>query len=151
MKISVIEGCAVSEPEILIKCKKLDSELKAVVDKLELKSHRLECRREGGKYMVSVKDVYYIESVDERTFVYCKDSVYECEQRLYKLESRLARGDFVRISKSCILNIRKLECVRPLLNGKMEACLINGEKQVINRHYLKGFKEKFGLGGHNNG
>jgi DNA-binding LytR/AlgR family response regulator len=40
--------------------------------------------------------VYYIESVDNKTFLYLKDKVYESKQKLYELEEILAAGDFLR-------------------------------------------------------
>ena len=57
----------------------------------------------------------------------------------------MAGTNFVRISKSCILNIMQLNSVRPLFHGKFEAQLKNQEKIIINRHYVPKFKEKFGL------
>lgn len=47
----------------------------------------------------------------------------------------------MRISKSCILNIDFIEKVKPMLNGKYEVLLINGEKLIINRHYVPDFKK----------
>lgn len=71
--------------------------------------------------------------------------VYETTEKLFEWEKRLQDTAFVRISKSTILNTDKLKSVRPILSGRMEALLMNGEKQMINRHYLISFKNKFGL------
>lgn len=65
--------------------------------------------------------------------------------KLFELEETLTNSSFVRISKSCILNIDFIEKVKPMLNGKYEVLLINGEKLIINRHYVPIFKKKFGL------
>ncbi len=62
----------------------------------------------------------------------------------HQTEQLLPQSDFVRISK-IVLNINKLTSVKPLLNGKMEVHMNNGEVQIVNRHYLKDFKNKFGL------
>ena len=97
------------------------------------------------KDVFSLDDVYYFDSTDERTFIYLASEVYECDMKLYELEQQLADTNFVRISKSCIVNIIKLDSVRPLINSRYEAKLENGEKLIINRHYLPGFKRKFGI------
>ena len=55
--------------------------------------------------------------------------------KLYQTENR-------KISKICFLCSLS---VKPLLNGKMEVHMNNGEVQIVNRHYLKDFKSKFGL------
>lgn len=145
MKINVIHDSSYEETEVIIKCAYVDDTLQKIINLLEAENFRLKGRLEDKTFVIPIKDVYYIESVDERTFIYCKSKVYETEQKLYQLEENMPKSDFVRISKSCILNIRKLNYVKPLLNGKMEANLTNGEVQIVNRHYLKGFKEKFGI------
>ena len=61
------------------------------------------------------------------------------------MERQLGGTDFVRVSKACLLNTGRVDSVRPCLDGKLEALLENGERVLVNRHYVKGFKEKFGL------
>lgn len=65
-------------------------------------------KKDGATYPLRPEDIYYFESIDDKTFAYCEKDVYECSLRLYELEQQFARADFVRISKSCILNIMKL-------------------------------------------
>ena len=145
MKITVIHDNSVDETEVTIKCSYINENLQKVINILESENFRLKGRINDKLYFLQIASVFYIETVDERTFIYCKDKVYESDQKLYQLEEAMPKSDFVRISKNCILNIRKLSSVRPLLNGKMEVTLTNGEVQIVNRHYLKDFKEKFDI------
>lgn len=145
MKITVIHDNSVEETEVTIKCSYINENLQKVINILEAENFRLKGRIDDKTYILQIASVFYIESVDEHTFIYCKDKVYETDQKLYQIEEVMPKADFVRISKNCILNIRKLNSVRPLLNGKMEVTLTNGEVQIVNRHYLKDFKEKFDL------
>ena len=133
------------EDELKIRFLIRDYFLKEGFNILEAENFRLKGRIDDKTYILQIASVFYIESVDEHTFIYCKDKVYETDQKLYQIEEVMPKADFVRISKNCILNIRKLNSVRPLLNGKMEVTLTNGEVQIVNRHYLKDFKEKFDL------
>ena len=78
--------------------------------------------------------------------------MYESNLKLYELEEQLKNTSYIRVSKSIILNIEKLQSVKPLINGKLEAnlknnekILINNEKILINRHYVPEFKKKFGI------
>ena len=75
------------------------------------------------------------------------DRNYELEHQIEGTdkEELLKDTSFVRISKTTIVNIDYLKFVRPLLGGKMEITFINDESLVVNRHYLKSFKNKFGL------
>jgi len=53
--------------------------------------------------------------------------------------------DFLRISKSTIVNLSKVKSLTPSLSGRLEAALFNGEKVIISRQYVVGLKTKFGL------
>jgi DNA-binding LytR/AlgR family response regulator len=97
------------------------------------------------KYSVSLAEIFYIESVDNITYVYVKDKVLKCKSSLAKIEKLFENSSIIRISKSCHLNIDKLDSIRTLINGRYEAKLLNGELLVINRSYVADFKKKFGL------
>lgn len=145
MKITIIKDSNAPETEITVRCSSIDEKLRKLLDELEMSSTKLTGRIGDKTFVLSADMIYYIESVDEKTFIYSKSEVYQAEYKLYQIEKLLPESDFVRISKNCILNIQKLMSVRPLLNGKMEAHMNNGEIQIVNRHYLKDFKSKFGL------
>ncbi len=94
----------------------------------------------GRTYKINIYDIFYIESVDRKTFIYTKKDVFCSKNKLYMFKDELPENDFVQISKSCILNINILKCVKALINSKMEAILINGEKLVISRSYISHVK-----------
>lgn len=145
MKIKIIKDSTVTETEITVKCAAVDENLKRLLDELEHNNAKLTGRIDDKTFLISAEMIYYIESVDEKTFIYSQNKVYETDYKLYQTEQLLPQSDFVRISKNCILNISRLTGVKPLLNGKMEVHMNNGEVQIVNRHYLKDFKSKFGL------
>lgn len=145
MKLIIEQDSNREETEIIIRCSAINSDLQKIIDEIRLFSFSINAYKDGSVRKIEPENVCYIESVDEKTFIYCENDVYECRMKLYKLEEVLIKSTFVRISKACILNIEFIESVRPLLNGKYEALLLNGEKLIINRHYVPDFKKKFGL------
>ncbi|MFV8765399.1 LytTR family DNA-binding domain-containing protein [Aerococcus urinaeequi] len=97
--------------------------------------------KEGGEtHFINMKDVCYIESVDNLTFLYTDKLVFESKEKLYFFEERLLNTSFLRISKNTLLNMDYLKSVSVLPNYKLEAKLLNLEKLVINRHYTKNIK-----------
>ena len=103
----------------------------------------IRCLDDSGKTaLVRVSDIFYIESVEKRVFVYGADKVFGCDLQLYLLMEKLNYYGFVQISKSCILNLNMLKSVKPIFNAKMEAILINGEKLIISRSYLPQIKRR---------
>lgn len=147
MKLLIDQSPENQEVEITIKCGIIDEALEELIGQIRLYSFSIAAKKDGRTYTVSLNDIYYFESIDNRTFLYTEREVYECGARLCELEQQLTKTDFVRVGKACILNIKRLKSVRALLNGKMEAELDNGEKVIINRHYVEALKQKLGLQG----
>lgn len=142
MKLIIDQSLEHKDVEITIKCGLIDEGLQRLIDQIRLYSFSISGKKDGSIHQIRLEDVYYFESIDNKTFAYCDQEVYECSPKLYELEQQLAHSHFVRISKSCILNITRLVSVRALLYGKFEAQLANTEKLIINRHYVQALKEK---------
>lgn len=128
--------------EIVIKYAKMSQDVERITSLIQLADKRLICSFDSYEKIVNASDIYYIESVDKKTFVYCEKDVYRTEFRLYQLTEELAKLGFVQIGKSCILNINNLDTIKPLMNSRMEATLKNGERLFITRKYLVSLKEK---------
>lgn len=143
MKV-IIECEEENELEIVIRCNKIDDEVKKLLSFFDDENYVIG-KLNNRSYQIKTEDIYYLEANEDHIFIYCKDKVYETTLRLYELEKKLDTRSFVRISKSILLNLNKLDSVKALLNGRYEAVLVNHERLIITRHYVTGFKEKFGM------
>lgn len=141
MKIETEQDLSCNEIEITIKYSQKDKQVNRIIDFLQSFDMQIRCDIDNIERMVNILDIYYIESVDKKTFVYLEKTVYHTNFRLYQLKDKLQEYGFVQVSKSCILNINALESIKPLFNSRMEATLKNGEKVYINRNYLNGVKK----------
>lgn len=146
MKLIIEESDDYQENEIMIKCQNQnDEEIQRIIQNIQSLQTSLICKKEKAYLRIYLENILYIESIDEKTFFYTIDDVFEASQKLYELEQNLQSQGFLRISKSCILNLEYLQHVRALFNGKYEATLTNNEKLTINRSYVPAFKKAFGL------
>ncbi len=145
MKLIIDQSPEYGEVEITIKCGMLDERLQRLVEQIRTYSFSIAGRKDGRTYNLLPDGIYYFESVEGRTFAYTEKDVYECGASLSQMENNLAATHFVRVSKSCILNASVLESVRVLINGRMEARLSNGEKLIINRHYVQELKDRLNM------
>lgn len=145
MKLSIKEDPQLDETEIIIHCNMIDKDIQQLISMIRHTNYTIIGEKDGHHYTIPLEQVHYFESVDDQTFFYTKTDVYRCAKRLYEIEHELYNMRFIRISKACIVNISKLSHVRPLLDGKFEAITYNEEVLIINRHYVKKFKEAFGL------
>ena len=94
--------------------------------------------------LLEFSDVYMFRVEDKQVVVYTENNNYLIKKPLYQVEETLG-SDFVRISKSAIVNLKTVERVAPSLKGMMFIQLKNGLKDNISRKYLPGFKEALDL------
>lgn len=139
MKITM-EKWEEKEIEVVVKYPELDAQVTAIVTKLESLNHYVFGNDNGRVFRIHIYDIYYIESVDKKTFIYTKNQVFRSELKLYNLAQELETYEFIQVSKSCILNLNVLESVESLYNSKMQATLENQEKITISRTYLQAIK-----------
>ena len=145
MKITIETPGEGEEDEIIVRCASLDGRLLGLISALKAEQNRLAGYIEDRIVKLSPKDIYYFESVDNKVFAYAGKSVYEVRKKLYEIEEEYAHTDFLRISKSAIVNVAKIAYIRPLLNGRFEAKLKNDEKIIISRQYVIELKKKLGI------
>jgi len=135
MDIQIIEHIK-EKLQVVIKCQQIDDEIMRLKYHIEMFDKKLQAKRENEWCFVNLLDVLYFESVDNRTFLYTKDDVMEIKQRLYELEIILSNKDFIRTSKSQIINITKVKSLRPEINRTILATMCNGEQLFISRKYV---------------
>jgi len=96
-------------------------------------------------HLISLKDIIYIEGINNDTYVYTKQDSFTVKEKLYELEKSLHQMKFVRISKSFIVSIHKIKKIKPTFNGKLLLLLDNNVKLEVSRHYISSFKKYLGM------
>ena len=132
------------QEQALIRATEKNADIMNAIDLLENGSGGLTVTRDGNTYLCKLTQVYYIESVDKRTWVYTRDGCFESRDRLYEFEEKLGMY-YVRVSKSMIVNLRKIRNVSAQTGARMIAELLNGEKVVISRSYAGEIKRRLGI------
>ena len=92
---------------------------------------------------IGLSDIYYIENVERRMFLYTKDEVYRYDGTMPEVERLIADTELVRISRTCIMNTAYLREIRQIRNSHLEAVMDNGEKLIVSRKYLPDIKRIF--------
>lgn len=136
-----IEGIKKTEEElVLIRCHQVNEEVKEIVEFVKSKDELLSGYEQNQIFQISLRDVYYFEGVDDKVYAYLKNKVFELKYKLYELEELYRSRHFFRCSKSIIVNLMKIKCVKPALNGRFTANLMNGEQIIISRQYVPELK-----------
>ena len=142
MKITLNQDPAFPETEVIINCPQADEDILRLVAMLRIHQKKLVGILEGGRHLLDVKDILYIDTADKRTFLYTGKAVYESALRLYELEDSLRELDFLRAGRSAIVNFRRIRSIRPELGGRLLLTMDNGEQVYVSRQYAGEMKEK---------
>lgn len=145
MKILIEDLKEGEEEQVVFRVKNITKEHLRLIALIKARSNPLIVFRENNIFRISPSLVYYFEAVDNKVYVYCKDSIYESKQKLYELEELYKGGDFMRVSKSAVVNLTKINALSPAFNGRFEAQLDNNEKIIISRQYVNEMKKRFGV------
>ena len=141
MRLIMKENPNMGEPEVTIEYKELSGNVKRVSNYVKSVDSNIPCKKENEEYSVPVNEIYYLESVDKKAFIYTESEVFQASRRLLELEKELKGSGFVRVSRSAIINVEKLKGIKNLPNSKLEAILINDERICVNRNYLNDIRD----------
>ncbi len=145
MKVTVVNIPDDEEEEITVRCHNRANGLSELIECLSNVVDGIAAYKDGEIYKVHLNDVFWFEVVENRSFLYCENDVYECKIKLYEFE-KLTRGThFFRATKSTVISADKIESVAPTLSGRFSVKFINGERGVVSRNYVTALKRVMGL------
>ena len=94
--------------------------------------------------VVRPEELYMARYEQQKVVLYAEKQQYLTTNRLYEVEEQLG-NQFMRISKTTLINLRQIESVEPSFSGTMYLKLKNGCKDYISRKYLPAFKKYLGI------
>ena len=143
IKIEIDEG--LTEEEIIIRCKSLNEDVisiqKRITDAVNSRM-QLEVSKGEKDYFLTLDEILFFETDSSGVMVHTANQVYGTKYRLYELEELLP-GNFIRISKSAILNAGKVRAIHKNITGASEVEFVgSGKKAFVSRNYFKVLMEK---------
>ncbi len=99
----------------------------------------------GEKLHVPTDTVVKIESFGKEVEVVTDDGRYSTADRIYQLSCLLDPVQFMRISNSMIVSLKKIRQIRPSLSQKFVLRLTDGSAVDVTRSYYHAFKDRFGI------
>lgn len=144
MKLKIEKQPNLNEVEVMIKYSEENEEVKAIKQALTYFDLQLTCKKEDTYYKIHSKDIYYIDALGHKVFVYTKNDIFDIDLKLYQLEEIFTKTPLIRVSKNTIVNTKKIRSFKSHINGKMEARLVNDDHIIISRMYVSKLKETLG-------
>ena len=95
--------------------------------------------------IVPFNKIIYIESFGHAVFIHTLQEKYLVKERLYEVENSLQDKNFIRVSKSTIVNKFGIKEMIPAMNSRLNLIMKNGDVVYVSRSYLQLFKAFIGF------
>ena len=140
MKLNKFQHSDIEENYIDLFYQESNNEVEHLISFIEsFGTQKLKTVTEGVAEYISIEDIFYIESVDRKYYVYMEKEIKQTMTPLSELETSMSEQGFVRINKSTVVNIYKIVKTVSDVNMRVFAHLENDEILQINRSYKKDF------------
>lgn len=143
IRIEVDEG--IKEDEVIIKCSQLNDDIldiQKLLNDIFLQRKQLTFYKDNTEYYISLSEILFFETEQTTVSAHTVNNVYQVKYKLYELEEILPK-DFMRISKSTILNINYVYSItRNLTSSSIVEFQQTHKKVYVSRHYYKLLKNK---------
>ncbi|MBO5210726.1 MAG: LytTR family transcriptional regulator DNA-binding domain-containing protein [Clostridia bacterium] len=95
-------------------------------------------------FLLKTTDVYCFLVENNKVFAMTENDKFLLKERLYNIENSLS-FDFIKINKSCIANIKKIERFDASISGTLVVKFKNGYTDYVSRRSVKTVKERLSL------
>ena len=143
MKCEIIIDSALEE-KIVIYAKENSVLIEDIKQMVEKSSIGLVGYNEKEMVTLNPLDIYCVTIIDNRVFAICENEKLQLKERLYSLEERLPET-FIKINKSTLANIQKIERFDASISGTLKILFKNGYVAYVSRRQLITIKERLGI------
>ena len=118
MEVKVLKVGEEMTEVVEIRCHRINAQVSEIVAFVQSRQGQISGACDGMQYEIPIVNLYYVEAVEGKVFLYSAKQVYETKQKLYEIEHLLEEKQFLRVSKSVIVNLMKIKAIKPALNGR---------------------------------
>ena len=149
MKVGINIDRSVEEVEVLITAQEQSRTVNALYehvvefDKKSLET--LTAYRDDIAKIVNVTDVFRIYMGNQKVYIQTHQGEYAIRYRLYELEAALDKKQFLRISNSEIINVKKIRDIDLSLIGRICIRFEDNTQTYVSRRYIPKIKKSLGI------
>jgi two-component system, LytTR family, response regulator len=85
--------------------------------------------------LIKVDDIDWVEAADNYVNIKVGKESHMMRETMSSLEGRLPPEKFMRISRSTIVNVERIQELQPMFHGEYIVLLKNGTKLTLSRSY----------------
>ena len=149
LKVGINIDHSVEEVEVLITAQEQSRTVNALYkhivefDKKSLET--LTAYKDDIAKIVNVTDVFRIYTGNQKVYIQTHQGEYAIRYRLYELEAALDKKQFLRISNSEIVNIKKIRDIDLSIIGRICIRFEDNTQTYVSRRYIPKIKKSLGI------
>lgn len=105
----------------------------------------LAAKKDDKIVLVDTDDIYRIYAEGRVVIAKTEQCEYRLTMRLYEAEEQLTNTNFVRISKSELVNLKRVDYFETSFSGTLRVVFKNGDVSFVSRRQVKSIKERLGV------
>ena len=132
------------EESITINAPKLTDEIQNIIKYIyntSVMPTQIVANKDNKIYFIDLKNVICFFSKDKNNYVRIEDGIYKVKYKLYELEELLVDRDFIRISNSCIINIKQVECFDTSILGTVIVKFKDNTQEIVSKRKFAQLKK----------
>ncbi|MDN2453813.1 LytTR family DNA-binding domain-containing protein [Lactobacillus sp. UCMA15818] len=143
MKIRVEIDEAVEETEVVIRAARQTDDIKKLYEEISRKviNKKIKLFQGIAEFHISSSNILFFETDERSVNAHTKTDLFETHLRLYELEKLLPQN-FMRISKSAIINLDEVYTLTRSLTGNLVAFHESYKQIYVSRKYFKDVKKR---------
>lgn len=146
MEVEIKIDSSYTDPKILILTASMTSEVGDIVKKLSGDTSQIISGHKGDKLeILEQADIIRIYANSGKVFAVTDKGDYVLRLRLYEAEERLPPHQFIRISNSELINLKKVVHFDLSFTGTICVRLSNGTTTYVSRRYVPKLKKILGI------
>lgn len=137
------------EIEIQIKAKSNSNTLNKIIENIQNVSENIDTIigiKESNISIISVEDIMCFYSMEQNNYCKTSSGEFKIKKKLYELEESLDKNTFVRISNSCIVNIKFVQSFDLSMIGNIIVKFKDGTSEYVSKrripYVMKFLKER---------
>lgn len=146
MQVEIKIDASCTEPKVIILTNAMTEEVNSLAQRLS--DHNLQIisgSKDGKTKILEQDDLFRIYAGGGKVFAMTGNGEYLLRLRLYEAEERLNPAQFVRISNSEIINLKKVKNFDLSFTGTISVEMTNGTTTYVSRRYVAKIKKILGL------
>lgn len=136
IKINTNISSEFEETSITINAPELSNEVQNLItsiSNINTTPNQIVASKDNEIYFIDLEKVICFFSKEKYNYVKVEEGTYKIKYKLYELEDMLKSKDFIRISNSCIINIKQVKCFDTSILGTVLVKLKDHTQEAVSK------------------